>query len=534
MKCYFYMYLFFIAMVAPEICLATPTNVNNMKKEIIPINSMEFTVRLWSRFLRNATLKEIGKDIENHHKGNSAVAITFNDVNKEEKLAGIYYYNYFPDFHPNIKIYSSFFEDKSKQHLYWIIVEHRPPFKFDFFLYILSYPFKEIGIYPDFISTPINAWPQSNVPVAKFRFNSNGYGDFLSDDISFDYDSMDGILISELRDKRGSNAIRISYDLNKKHWSYTPLKATPPKSAQRINNDKSKTFRRGWFDPLPPEELERRKREFQASQPLKELFSATELKVLFTEPDYSKITDPLKLAQTYDWFGKYPEALAVLEKADGAEAKFELGCFLKHGRPGVHADKRTANKLFSEIAFTIASGDRTFSPEDYCLAGRACREYVPENWTETTRWKKRASQFFQKAIEQGYRPAYYYSQYYERHSSDCNLIELVKALPSDNPEINAFIATVAATNPHLKQYRDRAQNLAAVKAAVEARSNVAQCALGMLYLAFETTPDAFLRHNPEKARFWLQRAAERGDTDAIQILRNDSRLNMPNQLQKKK
>ena len=42
-------------------------------------------------------------------------------------------------------------------------------------------------------------------------------------------------------------------------------------------------LKRGWFDPLPPEELERRKREFQASQPLKELFSATELEALFAE-----------------------------------------------------------------------------------------------------------------------------------------------------------------------------------------------------------------------------------------------------------
>lgn len=524
MKCYFYMYLFFIAMVAPEICLATPTNVNNMKKEIITINAMEFTVRLWSRFLRNATLKEIGKDIENHHKGNSAVAITFNDVNKEEKLAGIYYYNYFPDFHPNIKIYSSFFEDKSKQHLYWIIVEHRPPFKFDLFLYILSYPFKEIGIYPDFISGPINAWPQSNVPVAKFRFNSNGYGDFLIDDISFDYDSMDGILISELRDKRGSDAIRISYDLNKKHWSYTPPKATPPKSAQRINNDKSKTFRRGWFDPLPPEELERRKREFQASQPLKELFSATELKVLFTEPDYSKITDPLKLAQTYDWFGKYPEALAALERADGAEAKFELGCFLKHGRPGVQADKRKANKLFSEIVSSIETKDSASSPEGYCLGGRASSEYIPENWDETVHWKKRAAGFFQKAIRQGYRPAYYYSQYYLRHSSDKKPQELLKALPSNNLEVNAFIGALAGMNQGSKESRNRDKNLAAIKAGIQAHNNVSQCALGMLYLHSETDPNAFLRHNRQKAKFWLQRAAERGDVDAVQILQNDSRL----------
>ena len=39
--------------------------------------------------------------------------------------------------------------------------------------------------------------------------------------------------------------------------------------------------KRGWFDPLPPEELESRKREFQASQPLKELFPAAELKLPF-------------------------------------------------------------------------------------------------------------------------------------------------------------------------------------------------------------------------------------------------------------
>ena len=116
--------------------------------------------------------------------------------------------------------------------------------------------------------------------------------------------------------------------------------------------------KRGWFDPLPPEELERRKREFQASQPLKELFSATELEALFAEPDYASITDPLKLARAYDWSGQYPEAVTALENADGIEAKFESGCFLKHGRPGVKADKKKANELFSEIASAIASGDR--------------------------------------------------------------------------------------------------------------------------------------------------------------------------------
>ena len=81
--------------------------------------------------------------------------------------------------------------------------------------------------------------------------------------------------------------------------------------------------KRGFFDPLPPDELERRKREFLASQPLKELFTEMELKELFAEPDYTKITDPLELARAFDWAGKYPEALAALKKAQGPEAQFD-------------------------------------------------------------------------------------------------------------------------------------------------------------------------------------------------------------------
>ena len=60
--------------------------------------------------------------------------------------------------------------------------------------------------------------------------------------------------------------------------------------------------------------MERRKREFLASQPRKELFSENELKELFTEPDYTRITDPLQLAHAYDWFGKYPEANTVIRQ----------------------------------------------------------------------------------------------------------------------------------------------------------------------------------------------------------------------------
>ena len=284
---------------------------------------------------------------------------------------------------------------------------------------------------------------------------------------------------------------------------------------------------RGIFDPLSPEEMERRKREFLDSQPRKELFSENELKELFTEPDYTRITDLLQLARAYDWFGKYPEALAALKSAEGMAAKFELGYFLKHGRPGVSPDMEKANRLFAEIVSAIEKMGGLPSPEDYCLAGRASSEYTPENWDEKDRWKRRAASFFQKAISEGYRPAYFYSQYYLRHSSDNDPQKLLKVLPSDNLEINAFIGALAGLNPRFKTQRNRDKNLEAVKAAIHAHSNLAQAMLGMLYLHSKTDPNAFLRHNPRKAKFWLQRAADRGDTDALQILNSDSRLKDP-------
>jgi TPR repeat protein len=280
--------------------------------------------------------------------------------------------------------------------------------------------------------------------------------------------------------------------------------------------------RRGMLDPLPPAEMERRKREFLAAQPREELFSALELKDLFTEPDYAKITDQLKLARTYDWFGKYQETLITLEKAPGLEARFELGRFLRHGRPGVTANKVRANELFAKIVSTVNAQGKEAKPEDICLAGRASSEYIPKNWDETVLWRKRAAEFFQKAIEQGYRPAYYYSQYYLRHSSDKNPLELLKALPTDNLETNAFVGALAGMNRNLKLPRDRDKNLASVKAGIQAYNTVAQCALGMLYLHSATDPNAFLRYNPSKAKFWLQRAAERGDEDAIQALQSDA------------
>ena len=178
-----------------------------------------------------------------------------------------------------------------------------------------------------------------------------------------------------------------------------------------------------------------------------------------------------------------------------------------------------ANRLFAEIVSAIENMGGLSSPEDYCLAGRACSEYTPENWDEKVRWKRRAASFFQKAISEGYRPAYFYSQYYLRHSSDNDPQKLLNVLPSDNLEINAYIGALAGLNSRFKAQRNRDKNLQAIKSAIYEHSNLAQAMLGMLYLHSKTDPNAFLRHDPQKARYWLQRAADRGNTDASDTLK---------------
>jgi len=97
---------------------------------------------------------------------------------------------------------------------------------------------------------------------------------------------------------------------------------------------KSKPSARGFLDPLPPDELARRKAEFLASQPLELLFSKTEQAELFKEPNYSSINDSYQLAMAYDWYGKFSEARKALETAAPVKlaAKFVLGCYYPKSR----------------------------------------------------------------------------------------------------------------------------------------------------------------------------------------------------------
>ncbi len=87
-----------------------------------------------------------------------------------------------------------------------------------------------------------------------------------------------------------------------------------------------------------------------------------------------------------------------------------------------------------------------------------------------------------------------------------------KSLPTDDVEVKAGIAWVTG---YWQKYRlksnNREQLLHDLKEAIRRHNTAAQCYLGMLYTLVPGELNTFLGHNPEKAKFWLQRAADRGD-----------------------
>ncbi len=213
--------ILFIAAQWTEESIAAPVQEKHLKEEMVSVDSGEVAISLFSRFLRNMTLDEITDEASrgNGQKGNCAVAVTYSNANEKRQLAGIYYYNQFPDFQPNTEIYSSFFWDHSEKLLYWIVVDHSPPFQFDLSIYRLNRLSAGIGDYPDFIDTPISAWPQPTAPIAQYHFNTNGYGDFLLTDMLFDCNFKKNILSVELKDRRKSDSIHILYDFSQRKWN---------------------------------------------------------------------------------------------------------------------------------------------------------------------------------------------------------------------------------------------------------------------------------------------------------------------------
>lgn len=248
------------------------------------------------------------------------------------------------------------------------------------------------------------------------------------------------------------------------------------------------------------------------------VFTDEELKALLAEPDSSKFKSSVELGLAYDWCGKFAEAKAELEKDRTPLGRFELGRFLMAGRPGIPADRDRANSILEKLVNEMEEREDELTAAECLLAGKACHEIRPRKSTQWAHWVELGDEFFQQAIDLGEKAGYYYIQHYRRMKPEKKLDEIWKALPTDDIEARAGLAGYAGHMQQFKRHRDQERHLQDLKTAVQARCNRAQYWLGLLYSMGVGEPGKYLRHNNEKARFWLKRAAERGDWEAQFLL----------------
>ena len=282
---------------------------------------------------------------------------------------------------------------------------------------------------------------------------------------------------------------------------------------------------KGVLDSPSPDEMERRKAEFLARQPKDNIFTEEEFKALFPKVDYDKITDLYERGMAYDWDEKFTDAMKCFEQYSSLKSNFMLAKYCKTGRVEISKDIAKSNSIFYEIISSINSKSGLPTPEELCLAGRACLEITPSSFTEKQALKKKAQSFFHEAVKQGYVKASYYSQYYNRLNSDFKPDELIKVANSNDLEAEALAAGMALLyNPAFKSYRSKAENLAIIKKAIQAHLPLAEYILGELFNQAGSRMDDALKPNPELAKFWLKRAANHGDPDAIDLLRQNPTL----------
>ena len=248
------------------------------------------------------------------------------------------------------------------------------------------------------------------------------------------------------------------------------------------------------------------------------VFTEEELKELLAEPDPSKFKSSAELGMAYDWCGKFAEAKVELEKDGTPLGRFELGRFLMAGRPGIPADRDRANSILEKLVNEMEEREDELTAAECLLAGRACHEIRPRKSTQWAHWTELGDEFLRQAVDLGEKAGHYYIQHYRRMKPEKKLDEIWKALPTDDIEARAGLAGYAGHMQQFRKHRDQERHLQDLKTAVQARCNRAQYWLGLLYSMGVGEPGKYLKHNNEKARFWLKRAAERGDWEAQFLL----------------
>ncbi len=306
-----------------------------------------------------------------------------------------------------------------------------------------------------------------------------------------------------------------------KSYGLKELISNPPKVGIIWKKKMIAEPKRGLLDPPSPEEAERLKAEFLAKQPKENIFTDTEQKELFQDPDYDRITDLYERGMAYDWAEKFKKASECFEKSGTLKSKFMLAKYCKNGNADIAQDTEMANALFQAIIDEIKSKGAETSPEEYCLAGRACLEITPANFTEKQKWKKLAQTYFSIAERQDYPLAVYYPQYYLLNTGDFKpqkILELAKSKNCLDAEVMA--AGMALFNlSAFRAYGTRQENLDMLKKGIQAHIPLAEYMLGELFNQNDSNPYKPLKYDKEKALFWIKRAAAHGERLAIEYLR---------------
>ena len=274
-----------------------------------------------------------------------------------------------------------------------------------------------------------------------------------------------------------------------------------------------------------PEEMERRQAEYLANLPKDNIFTDDEFKALFPEVEYDKIADLYERGMAYDWDEKFSEAMKCFEQDSSLKSKLMLAMYYKTGRPDIPKDSVKANAIFNEIIGDV-SNQSAPTPEMLCIAGRACMEFVSTEFYEIQEYQKKATEFFKESIEQGYAAAAFYPQYYIRNNGKFQPRELLEIANKNNCLDTEVLAAGMALfrNPVFMNYRNKQENLLTIKKGIQAHIPLAEYILGELFYLDAANPDLALKPNRELALFWMKRAANHGEADAIELLRQNPTL----------
>ena len=263
---------------------------------------------------------------------------------------------------------------------------------------------------------------------------------------------------------------------------------------------------------LTPEQIAQR--EWRIANPPKEdIFTEEEMAALFAKPDFEAIANLYERGMAYDWHLDFTEAEQCFLQDGSLKSKLMLGQYYKIGRDGIDKNRWKANGMFNDIFRYVTEEAKSPTPEELCLAARACREILPMG-NETAGLDKRAEELFRAAQEQGFAKAAFYRQYYKCIHGSLSVFdrdELRKAAdPDKDPEPMGFAAGEDQTHHNGSDfYPQKAENLALLKRGIEAHVPLAEYHVGILFDGGNT--GGALKANPERAKFWLTRAVKRGD-----------------------